>query len=182
MAAKVKKMAETVNREPRRGLTFDDVWASLMELREIQAENAREMRENAREMRENALEAKERQEKAALEAKKRRDDFDREMKERQEKAAREMRESKDDFNLRLGKLTDLFGDFTIGMVAPMLRKKFEEFGLVFTRSNPNALVDDYKNDIHFEIDIMLENNDKAVLIEVKTKLTKERILKHIERL
>ncbi|MCL2043294.1 MAG: hypothetical protein FWG89_04050 [Treponema sp.] len=31
----------------------------------------------------------------------------------------------------------------------------------------------------FEIDILLENGEKAMLVEVKTKLTKERIIKQV---
>jgi hypothetical protein len=38
------------------------------------------------------------------------------------------------------------------------------------------------NDIFFEIDVMLENGDKAMAVEVKTQLTLDRINKHIERL
>ena len=96
--------------------------------------------------------------------------------------ALQMKEGKDDFNTRLGALTNLFGDFTLGMVAPKLREKFKEFGLVFPKANPNSVIDDTINKICLEIDIMLENGDKAMLVEVKTKLTVERINKHIERL
>jgi len=96
--------------------------------------------------------------------------------------ALQMKEGKDDFNTRLGALTNLFGDFTLGMVAPKLREKFKEFGLVFPKANPNSVIDDTTNKICLEVDIMLENGDKAMLVEVKTKLTVERINKHIERL
>ena len=36
--------------------------------------------------------------------------------------------------------------------------------------------------ISFEVDILLENGDKAMLLEAKTKLTIERVNKNIERL
>ena len=107
---------------------------------------------------------------------------DRQLKESREEADRQLKESRDDFYLRLGRLTNLFGEFTIGEMSPMLHEKFNAFGFNFTRSNINVLFDDYVNDIHFEIDILLENGEKAVLVEVKTKLTKDRITKHIERL
>ena len=42
----------TPQREPRRGLTFDDVWAALMEDRERQKEMEQMFKEQAREMRE----------------------------------------------------------------------------------------------------------------------------------
>ncbi|MDR2543580.1 MAG: hypothetical protein LBC80_09085 [Treponema sp.] len=83
---------------------------------------------------------------------------------------------------QIGSLTNLFGDFTLGIVAPKLREKFSDLKLVFLKSNLNVEVNDNKSGISLEIDIMLENGDKAMLVEVKTKLTKERIYKHIERL
>jgi len=85
-------------------------------------------------------------------------------------------------NKRLGALTNLFGDMTEAMVAPKICKKFEEFGLYFPKANPNSRLDDWVNEISFEVDIMLENGEKAMLIEAKTKLTEERIDKHILRL
>jgi len=105
-----------------------------------------------------------------------------EAEQRQKEAEQRQKELNDDFYLKLGRLTNLFGEFTIGEVAPMLHEKFNAFGFAFTKSYTNALFDDYVNDIHFEVDVMLENGDKAVLVEVKTKLTKDRIIKHIERL
>ena len=96
----------------------------------------------------------------------------------------ELKREKDreEFNIRLGSLTNLFGDLTLGMVAPKLRDKFADLGLVFPKTYLNAYVQDRINKISFETDITLENGDKAMLVEVKTKLTIERINKHIERL
>jgi predicted AAA+ superfamily ATPase len=85
-------------------------------------------------------------------------------------------------NKRLGALTNLFGDMTEAMVAPKICKKFEEIGLYFPKANPNSRLNDWINNISFEVDIMLENGEKAMLIEVKTKLTLERIDKHMLRL
>ena len=99
------------------------------------------------------------------------------------KALREsQKESKEDFNTRLGALTNLFGDFTLGMVIPKLCDKFFELGYDLHRAIPNYYINDKINKIYFEVDIMLENGDKAMLVEVKTKLTIERIKKHIKRL
>ena len=56
------------------------------------------------------------------------------------------------------------------------------FGLDFSKAAANVEVNDRTNNISFEIDIMLENGENAMLVEVKTKLTEERIHKHIIRL
>ena len=83
---------------------------------------------------------------------------------------------------QIGKLTNLFGEFTESMIAPALCEKFSEFGYIFERNNTRAVFTDHKNGISFEVDAMLENGDKAMLVEVKTQLTAERVNKHIERL
>jgi len=83
---------------------------------------------------------------------------------------------------RFGKLNNRFGEIVEYMVAPNLRGKFRELGLNFPKANPNSDVSDYDNNIFLEIDVMLENGDKALLVEVKTKLTTEDVTDHIERL
>jgi predicted AAA+ superfamily ATPase len=93
-----------------------------------------------------------------------------------------LKEQAESSNNRIGSLTNLFGDVTEAMIAPKICEKFEEFGFKFLRANPNVRFNDKENDLSFEVDIMLENGDKAMLIEVKTKLTIERVDKHIERL
>ena len=105
-----------------------------------------------------------------------------EIAENQKETDRQLKETAADFNRRLGSLTTLFGDITEAMLAPQIGEKFEELGLYFPRANPNVRINDRVNDISFEIDIMLENGDKAVLIEVKPRLTIECINKHISRL
>jgi hypothetical protein len=88
----------------------------------------------------------------------------------------------DEFYEKLGHFTNLFGEFTEAMIAPKICEKFEELGLVFPQANPNARFNDRVNKISFEVDIMLENGGKAMLIEAKTKLTTARIDYHLERM
>jgi hypothetical protein len=105
-----------------------------------------------------------------------------ELTESQKETDRIMRENQADFNNRMGKFTTLFGEIAEYMVAPKLREKFKELGLIFPKANPNSNVRDYDNNIFFEVDVMLENGEKAMVVEVKTQLTLDRINKHIERL
>jgi len=83
---------------------------------------------------------------------------------------------------QIGKVNNRFGEIVEYMVAPNLREKFRELGLNFPKANPNSDVSDYDNKIFLEIDVMLENGDKALLVEVKTKLTTEDVKDHIARL
>jgi len=97
-------------------------------------------------------------------------------------SAQRQKEKNDEFYEKLGHLTNLFGDVTEAMIAPKICEKFEEFGFNFPRANPNVRFNDRVNNISFEVDIMLENGDKAMLIEAKTKLTIDRINYHLNRM
>jgi hypothetical protein len=102
--------------------------------------------------------------------------------ESQKETERIFKEQKKDFDARLGEYVNLFGQVTEYTMAPKLREKFRELGLDFPQTSRNTKVNDEINGISFETDVKLENGDKAMLVEVKTKLTVERINKHIERL
>jgi hypothetical protein len=144
--------------------TFESVWALMQEnalqMEKMQEKADRRQEEIARLFRESKIEA------------------DRQRQENERIA----KEKSDELNKKIGSLTNLFGDFTLGMVAPKLCDKFFDFGFDFPRANLNVVFNDRINKISFEVDIMLENGDKAILVEVKTKITEERINKHIERL
>jgi hypothetical protein len=133
--------------------TFESVWALVKEIAENQKETARQMEERKKET-------------------------DRQMEERKKETDRQMKE----YNKRFGEFTRRFGEVVEYMIAPNLREKFRELGYDFPNANPNSDVSDHTNNIHFEIDVKLENGDKAMLVEVKTKLTTEHVNDHIERL
>ena len=82
----------------------------------------------------------------------------------------------------IGKLGSRMGEVIEYMVTPNLRDKFNEFGFNFSQSNQNTIVSDKENKISFEIDVFLQNYNKALLVEVKTKPTTEHVQEHIERL
>ena len=86
------------------------------------------------------------------------------------------------FTKHFGEINNRFGDIVEYMIAPNLQNKFKELGLVFPKANNKTKVDDDENDIHFEVDVMLENGDKAMLVEVKSTLTIEKVKEHIKRL
>ena len=135
---------------------FDTVWAILQEVAKNQRETDRIIKESQSET-------------------------DRQMKETDRQIKENALQMKL-FDKQFGELNNRFGDIVEYMVAPNLRNKFREFGLIFPKANNKTKVDDDENDIHFEIDIMLENGEKAMLVEVKATLTTEKINEHIERL
>ena len=139
---------------------FETVWAILQEVGKKQKELTESQKETERQMKEYAEQQA----------------------ERQRETDRQLKENAMDFNRRMGAWTNLFGEVAEYMIAPKLCEKFMEFGLNFPRANRNVSVNDRVNQISLEIDVMLENGDKAILVEVKTKLTIERVNNHISRL
>ena len=174
------KAAQTANPP-----SYETVWAILQEVAKSQKETAKRQEETDREIKATQRENDRRQK----EADQRQKEADRLLKESQRETDRLLKESKKetdrqikDFNKRFGDFTNRFGEVVEYMIAPNLCEKFKEFGLIFPKANSGTIVSDHENNFHFEIDIMLENGDKAMLVEVKTKMTTEYIKYHIERI
>jgi len=101
-----------------------------------------------------------------------------ENREQQKETDRQIKE----MNQRFGDYSNRLGEIAEYMIAPNLREKFNELGFNFQKTSKNTEISDRQNNIFFEIDFFLENYNKALLVEVKTKLTTEHINEHIERL
>jgi acetyl-CoA carboxylase alpha subunit len=147
---------------------FETVWA-------IMQENAKQLKEIDRIIKENA-------ERHDREMKENAERFNREMKENAERHDRQMKESADQLNKQLGKLGNRFGEMVEYMVVPNLIAKFHDLGFVFEKAYLDAEIKDKKNNIFTEVDITLENGDKVMIVEVKSKPTTENVTEHIERM
>jgi len=97
-------------------------------------------------------------------------------------ALMENREQIKEVNKRFGDFTNRFGEVVEYMVAPNLREKFWDIGLEFNVANSNSVFYGDKEEVLFEVDVFLQNGDKAMLVEVKTKLSTDDVNEHIERL
>jgi hypothetical protein len=140
--------------------SFETVWAlmqenalQMKELRESQKETERIMKENAERQKENA-----------------------------ERLDREMKESAERLDKQIGRLGNRFGEVIEYIVMPNLVPGFREMGFVFEKAYPHAVINDKTHDIYAEIDITLENGDKVMITEVKSKPTTEDVAEHIERM
>ena len=102
----------------------------------------------------------------------------RDVAERQKETDRQMKET----DRRLGKLGNRFGEMVEYMVMPCLVEKFRELGFVFTKAYPHTTIEDEKNNIITEVDITLENGDKVMIVEVKSKPTTDDVTEHIDRM
>jgi len=155
--------------------TFETVWAALQE----NAQQLREFRESQRESHEKFMREIEESNKRRDEENKRRE---REMEKSHEKFRREMKESSDRLNKQLGKLGNRFGEMVEYMVVPNLITKFKKLGFVFEKAYMDAEIKDETHNIFTEVDITLENGDKVMIVEVKSKPTTENVTEHVKRM
>jgi len=61
-------------------------------------------------------------------------------------------------------------------------EKFRELGFVFEKASRDTTIKDEKNNIITEVDFFLENGDKVMIVEIKSKPTTDDITDHIERM
>jgi len=99
-----------------------------------------------------------------------------------EKTTKEMEELRRETNKQLGKLGNRFGEMVEYMVAPNLITEFKKLGFVFDKVYHDAVIKDNENNVSTQIDITLENGDKVMIVEVKSKPSTEDITDHIERM
>jgi hypothetical protein len=67
------------------------------------------------------------------------------------------------------------------MVLPNLVSKFKELGFTFTKANRTEIADQ-EHSLFMEIDALLENGDKVMAVEIKTKPNDKDIRDHIKRM
>ncbi|MDR0998057.1 MAG: hypothetical protein LBL70_03240 [Treponema sp.] len=160
-----------IPREPLQGLTFEKVWAALMELREYQQETARQIKENSaetdRQIKEMSAET------------------DRQIKEMSAETDRQMKETDrvvKETTRTVGNLGNKLGLVVEQLVLANIREKFNQLGFRFSRTVSNVIIEDFDRNIFTEIDAMLENGEYALAIEVKTQLNVSHVKEHAERM
>ena len=94
----------------------------------------------------------------------------------------EVAKSQKETDRQLSKLGSRFGDMIEEMVKPNLLKKFRELGFAFTKVYKHALFEDENHKFIAEVDFTLENGEKVMLVEVKSKPTTQDISEHLERM
>ena len=97
------------------------------------------------------------------------------LRESQRETDRQMKE----YNKRFGEFTNRFGEVVEYMIAPNFLEKFRELEFNFTKAVKNIIVEDKDHNIKFEVDVMLENSQKVMLVEIKTNLTTDDVKEHI---
>jgi hypothetical protein len=141
-------------------LSFEKVWAALMETDRIVKENAEEIK------RMNA-ETDERMRRSS-------EDTDRKLAETSEEIKK--------LSKNIGGINNSFGKWMEQMTAAQLWKKFYRFDFVFTKDSVNVKFRDKNGRVIAEVDIFLENGAYVMLVEVKLELTATDVDKHLERI
>jgi hypothetical protein len=139
------------------GLTFEKVWASLMELREETKETDRRLKETERLIQES-------HERAEREI--------RELRASQEETARVVEETSrvvKETSQSIGGLNNSFGELAEHLVAPNIAEKFNALGYHFKGIGGSQKIKNERGQVIAEIDILLENGDSIVAVEVKSK-------------
>ena len=147
-------MAATTTPDYPGGLTFEKVWASIMELRDSQKETDRQIKETERILKENT---------------------ERQMKENAERQK--------EIDRHISKLGSRFGELVEHLVAPNIMKKFNDLHFNFTKCALDVIITK-PGEINAaaEVDIMLENGDIVMAVEVKAKPNDEDVKEHIQRM
>jgi hypothetical protein len=149
--------------ENAKGLTFEKVWAALMESR-INMEKAQE------ETRMQIKQSQERMAKAQEETRK-----------NLEKSQHETRKIVENLSKEIGGVSGSIGRFTESMFSEGLWKKFEEYGIPVSSQSTRKIFGKNKK-VVAEADVFIENGEYAIPVEVKTNLTLEDVNDHLERI
>ena len=140
-------------------LTFEKVWAALMENREQMKETDRKMQETDRQLKEVAERMKE---------------TDLQMKE----TDRKIKET----NRQIGRLGNRFGELAEHLVAPNISEKFKIFGFELKPIGNNIVIPDNTGRAVAEIDLLFADKDIVVAVEVKARPETIDIDDHVTRM
>ncbi|MDR3302090.1 MAG: hypothetical protein LBT01_06130 [Spirochaetaceae bacterium] len=147
------KMIEQT-RQPQRGLTFDDVWAAMMETDRKFQETDRKFQETDRKFQESKVEYDKRQKKLDAQI--------------------------DKLGKQLGGLHRSVGELIETLIASRLWKKFPKYK--FNRVFQRIKILDNNNEPVTEIDILLSDDEWAMTVEVKREPDKNDVKHHLKRM
>ena len=159
--------------EAAKGLTFEKVWAALMESRMKSDAEFREMREQFRESREQFREMREQIRESQMKTDAQMAETDARF-EKTRKNIEELSKNIGGVNNKLGRLTEI-------LFSAELWKKFGEQGYEFTKQAPHVKFIENKQ-VVAEADYFLEDGKYVMPVEVKTELSIEDVKEHLDRI
>ena len=163
-------VAPTIEQNP---LTFQDVWLSFKEterlMKERDAESDRKFKETERLMKESAAETERLMKESSAET-------ERLMKERAAETDRIVK----NLSKNLGDLGNRLGQFVEHSVAPAVARLFQAEGIEVHAVHPGF--EAKRNGEALEIDLLVVNDGVLVVVECKSKLTRDPVDEHLRRM
>ncbi|MDR2766977.1 MAG: hypothetical protein LBB82_01485 [Treponema sp.] len=68
------------------------------------------------------------------------------------------------------------------MFIPNLKEKFNVMGHEFGKASSNVFIENKEHNIYAEVDVFLENGDRALAVEVKTQANIYDVREHVKRM
>ena len=148
--------------EAAKGLTFEKVWAALMETRQHMEESNQRIEESNQRIEESNQRMEE-------------------SNRRTEDSFRRMEKTVADLSKNIGGFGNQQGRLTEAMFSTNLWSRFNEIGFTFTKQASHTKYKENKN-VVAEVDFFLENGEYAMPVEVKTDLSLGDVDEHLERI
>jgi hypothetical protein len=159
----VEMMTAEQAAEAAKGLTFEKVWAALMESRQR--------------MEKSTVDMNERMEKSTADMKKSIADTNKVVADTNKR----MEKSIAGLSKNIGGLGNTFGRFTEVMFSAGVLAKFGELGFKFNmQANQKKFYEGIR--VFAEVDSVLENSEYVMLVEIKTELSIDDIKEHLTRI
>ncbi|GHV91323.1 hypothetical protein AGMMS50268_18260 [Spirochaetia bacterium] len=112
-------------------------------------------------------------------------EFDRRLQESERKFQEMIRETDQrmaETDRQISRLGNRLGELIEHLTASNIVEKVNAEGYRFDHISRNHKIKDEKNNVVAEIDILLEDGDYAMVVEVKTNLTKTDVKEHLQRM
>ncbi|GMO58090.1 MAG: hypothetical protein Ta2G_18140 [Termitinemataceae bacterium] len=167
---------ETTIQQPQMGLTFEQVWAALMETRAHQEETAKQMKKTE--------ECIEKMSKRVDETSAQIKETDKQIKETGEqikKTDEQMKKTDEQIkrmSKNLGGIGESLGELIETLIAARLWEKFDAYPYNLKRAYQRVPLYDENSNILTDIDILLSNGEYVMGVEVKREFDKKKEVDH----
>ena len=160
--------------EAAKGLTFEKVWAAMMEDRRRAEEDRRRAEEDRRRTEEYRQEWKKLMEETAR--------LRRESDQRMEKSDRKLKKRIAALSENIGGIGNSLGQLTEALFTNELWKKFRDIGIPVTCQSNRRKFSDCNGLVLAEVDLFIENGEYVIAVEIKTVMEVEFVKEHLKRI
>ncbi|GHT50442.1 hypothetical protein FACS1894102_5960 [Spirochaetia bacterium] len=191
---------KTASQEPQMGLTFEQVWAAIMETQQsiVKMGEERKISQDKldEEIKEIQKESRKETERIMKETSERIEKTDKQMKEMQKETDKQLKETSERIektqketdkqvkrmSRNLGGIGDSLGQLVETLIAAKLWEKFDAYPYNLKRAYQRVPLFDENNTVLTDIDILLSNGEYVMAVEVKQRFHRlDDVERHIKR-